>query len=35
VGPFPLENRDLLWEGENFKGGVAVTAEEDSGCDRD
>ena len=29
--PFSLEDRDLLSEGENFKGGVASTAEEDAG----
>jgi hypothetical protein len=28
TGPVPLENRDLLSEGENFEGGVAATAEE-------
>ena len=28
--PFPLENGDLLEEGENFEGGVAATTEEDS-----
>jgi hypothetical protein len=30
TGPFPLENRDLLSEGENFQGGGASTAEEDA-----
>jgi len=28
---FSLEDRDLLSEGENFKGGVASTPEEDAG----
>jgi hypothetical protein len=28
--PFPLENRDLLAEGENLEGGVAATTQEDS-----
>ena len=28
--PFPLDNRDLLSEGENFEGGIASAAEEDA-----
>jgi hypothetical protein len=35
TGPFPLENRDLLSEGENFEGGVAATAEEHADCSED
>jgi hypothetical protein len=29
-GPFPLENRDWLPEGEDFEGGIVSTAEEDA-----
>jgi hypothetical protein len=32
TGPFSLEDRDLLSEGEEFKGGIAATAEEHPVC---
>jgi hypothetical protein len=37
TGPFPFEDRNLLSQGEDFQGGVAPTAEEDSdgGQDRE
>lgn len=31
-GPFPIENRDLLSEGEHFEGGVGATDKEDADC---
>jgi hypothetical protein len=32
TGPLPLENCDLLPQGEDLQGGVLATAEEDSDC---
>ena len=33
--PFSFEHGDLLSEGENFEGGIASTAEEDSDADKE
>ena len=33
--PFPLQHGDLLPEGEDFEGGIASTAEEDSDGDEE
>jgi hypothetical protein len=35
TGPFPLENYDLLPEGENFNCAVATAAKEDVDCRQD